>query len=179
VLVGGVLLYLWGQQALAPPHPLSPPTTTAEAPLDTERGSLLSAALSSHNTLHPPQPTFARRLICKCSISRHLPVPRRHHSARRQSVFTCKCSRRTGSRAFSQARLPHVVEGAESASYQTGQELWLLAFMALGCGFACWIDKLSCALANQRPLSRRALVEVCMKGPSLLGFFHFVGRTAA
>jgi hypothetical protein len=67
--------------------------------------------------------------------------------------------------------------GKEAGSYQEGQESRLFPFVDLNGGvlnFRCWIDKLSWALANQSPLPPRTLVEVCMKGPSLLGFFSFV-----
>jgi hypothetical protein len=67
--------------------------------------------------------------------------------------------------------------GKEAGSYQEGQESRLFPFVDLNGGvlnFRCWIAKLSWALANQSPLPPRTLVEVCMKGPSLLGFFSFV-----
>lgn len=107
------------------------------------------------------------------------------------SQFTCKCSRGTGSTpsgfctvflpigCAARNQLPHDVEGKGSwiLQYQEGQESRLFPFVDLNGGvlnFRCWIDKLSWALANQSPLPPRTLVEVCMKGPSLLGFFSFV-----
>jgi hypothetical protein len=82
-------------------------------------------------------------------------------------------------RVCSQEQLPHVLEGAEWGSYQTREKLRLYAFLALDGGFVMLDRQIVVGIGESEAAPLRTPVPVCMKGQSLLGFFHLCWGAAA
>ena len=149
-----------------------------------------AAALQVLEQLASPGPCIAHRLVLPwCSgVPREVSISlflnsHANAAAERDLLRRAFASFPIGGAARNQ--LPHDVERntVEAGPFhQEGQESRLFPFVDLNGGvlnFGCGIDRLSWALANQSPLPPRAPVEVCMKGPCLLGFLHLCWGAAA